>query len=239
MRISAPARRRRAASRPWTYSSEAPPPVERWVMRSPSPSCVHGRERVAAADHGDGGALGEPRARRARVPAANAAISNTPIGPFQKNGARARDLRRVARGGLAGRCRRRASRPGSSRTTRDGAPAASRSRRRGRWAGAAAGRSLRARAHRRGARRRCGRARRARRRPARRAPRGTCTPWRRRSASTSACGASASSTASLSETLAPPSIDEQRALRLAHDRAGARARSATASPAATRSHVGA
>src|SRR5262249_40693780 len=69
------------SSRPCTYSSDAPPPVERWVMQSPSPSWL-----IAASESPPPTTLVAELSATARataaVPPANAGISNTPIGPF-------------------------------------------------------------------------------------------------------------------------------------------------------------
>ena len=46
------------SSRPSRNSSDAPPPVEMWVILSARPCCGDGRDRVAAADHDRGAVLG-------------------------------------------------------------------------------------------------------------------------------------------------------------------------------------
>src|SRR5215216_4603810 len=70
-------------SLPSTYSSEAPPPVEIWLIRSSSPSLL-----TAATESPPPTTLVAPLSATAlatpSVPLAKASISKTPIGPFQK-----------------------------------------------------------------------------------------------------------------------------------------------------------
>ena len=67
---------------PSISSSDAPPPVERWSTLSASPNCAS-----AAAESPPPttvvAALAATASATARVPAANGASSNAPIGPFQ------------------------------------------------------------------------------------------------------------------------------------------------------------
>ena len=111
-------RRRPGSSRPSRNSSDAPPPVEMWVIRSARPCCGDRRDRVAAADddrRAGVGPLGQHPRDRPCVPWANDGISNTPSGPFQKTVFTSAE--RLDHEVLASPCRGRrcATRPGSSR----------------------------------------------------------------------------------------------------------------------------
>ena len=74
---------RPAASRPSTSSSAAPPPVETWLIRSATPAWLTAASESPPPTTDAAGESATARAT-ASVPAANGAISKTPIGPFQK-----------------------------------------------------------------------------------------------------------------------------------------------------------
>ena len=63
-------------------SSDAPPPVEMWLIRLGHAGRVHGRHRVAAADDRRAVHAGHRVRHRHRARARTAPISKTPIGPF-------------------------------------------------------------------------------------------------------------------------------------------------------------
>ena len=72
------------SSSPSRNSSEAPPPVEMWVILSAKPRLLHRCGRVAAADDGDGARIPRrPRPGRCVPACEGRPLRNTPIGPFQ------------------------------------------------------------------------------------------------------------------------------------------------------------
>ena len=213
---------RRGRSRPGSvlpsrYSRLAPPPVEMW------PNCVvgeaeraHGGRRVAAADDGERRRPRSSACATARVPAANGAISNTPIGPFQKTVLASASALGEQRARTRARCRGPSGRPGSRRPATTSCSASARERRR------------------RPRRRSAARSRRRAPRPRRGSP---CTvsswsassrllptswPWAARKVKTmpppmssrSAVGSRLSMTPSLSETFEPPSTTAYGPLRV-------------------------
>ena len=95
-------------------------------MRSPRPSCCDRRERIAAADHARGGALGH-RARDRAVPSANALDLEHAHRPVPEERARAARSRRHSARRSRGRCRRPSSRRGSRSPRARAASAAIRS----------------------------------------------------------------------------------------------------------------
>ena len=82
---------------PSRNSSEAPPPVETWLTARLEPGLGDRRRRVASSDDRDRAPRRSPRpapSPRPAFPAANAATSKIPIGPFQRTvPAPASDLR--------------------------------------------------------------------------------------------------------------------------------------------------
>ena len=71
---------------PSRNSSDAPPPVETWLIFSASPACVHRGSRIAAADDRRRALARRARQSRPRsrvCPCRTVVFSNTPIGPFQ------------------------------------------------------------------------------------------------------------------------------------------------------------
>ena len=116
--------RRPAATRPPRNSSEAPPPVEMWLMRSATPAFV------TAAIESPPPMIVVPvtpatASATALVPFANASISNTPIGPFQTTVFARPDHARRSAPRSPGRCRDpcdRQSRDRPHRASRAGRP---------------------------------------------------------------------------------------------------------------------
>ena len=99
------------SARPCTYSSEAPPPVERWSIRRTEAEVVDGRQRVAAAHHAGGLRAGDAVGHRFRTRRERLGLEDA-HGSVPEDGLGVAGLAGVAPRSR-GRCRRRSSRRGS------------------------------------------------------------------------------------------------------------------------------